>query len=119
KSSDGIVIPHGIDTKEFNGWNPDRDNPYVLYVVNQLKERDYFCGFHVWNTIKEKVQRKYPNVEFRLVGDNPSLGYKAAKNINDLIKQYQGCSVYLNTSQLSPVPMSLLEAMSVGCPIVT
>lgn len=114
--NDAVVIPHGIDTELFNGWNPNREKPYVLYVVNQLEGRDYFCGYKEWKAIKDAVQKEHPEIEFRLVGDNPGLG-KPAKNIQDLVKQYQGCVAYLNTSKLSPVPMSLLEAMSVGCPV--
>ncbi len=116
---DGIIMPHGIDTNLFNGWNPDREKPYILYVVNYLKGRDYFCGYTQWLQIKTAIQEKYPEIEFRLVGDNEDLGYRPAKSPEELVQQYQGCIAYLNTSQLSPIPMSLLEAMSVGCPIIT
>ncbi len=114
--SNSTVIPHGIDTELFSGWTPDRKNPYILYVVNQLEGRDYFCGYTEWKQIKEAVQKVHPELEFRLVGDNPGIS-RPPKTVDALVKQYQGCSAYINTSKLSPVPMSLLEAMSVGCPV--
>ena len=40
-------------------------------------------------------------------------------NEKDLINAINGCSCYLNTSRLSPVPMSLMEAMSCGIPCVS
>ena len=36
-----------------------------------------------------------------------------------MVEEYNKCSVYLNTTTLSPIPMSLLEAMSCGCAIVS
>lgn len=117
KESTGIVIPHGIDTELFNAWNGSNDQE-ILYVVNFLKERDVFCGHQEWLYVKEKVQQKFPNAKFKLVGDNGKQGVPA-KNINELIQAYRNCACYINTSRLSPIPMSLMEAMSVGCPIVS
>lgn len=121
EKDNGIIINHGIDADIFKGWcytGDSQESKYILYVVNHLKERDYFCGYNEWLYIKNKIQEKYPDIEFRLVGNNVELG-QPAQNMDDLIKQYQNCVCYLNTSKLSPIPMSLLEAMSVGCPIVT
>lgn len=115
---EGIVIPHGINTDKYQGWNHSNNKKYVLYVVNQLKDRDYFCGYHVWNDIKHLVQEKDPDIEFILVGDNPGIS-SPISNEETLIRMYNNCVCYLNTSQLSPVPLSLLEAMSCGCPIVS
>ena len=113
----GVVIPHGIDTNIFSGWTGS-DKQYVLYSVNQLEERDYFCGHKQWLEVKEKVQKEMPNVEFRLVGNNPGIS-RAISDVNELVKQYNECSCYINTSQLSPIPMTLMEAMSCGCPVVS
>jgi glycosyltransferase involved in cell wall biosynthesis len=118
RENDGLVINHGIDTDLFSGWTGETANkPYVLYVVNQLAERDYFCGYEIWKEIRDRIQREL-DVDFRLVGDNGPLG-QVAQSDKHLVNSYRRCACYINTSQLSPVPMSLLEAMSVGCPIVT
>jgi glycosyltransferase involved in cell wall biosynthesis len=114
------VIPHGIDSSVFKGWQPkDASNGgYVLYVVNYLKDRDYFCGYKQWDAVRQLVQAQLPNIEFRLVGDNPGLG-SPVNDPEELAEQYRGCLAYINTSQLSPIPMSLMEAMCSGCPIIT
>lgn len=113
------VIKHGIDDTLFNGWTKQNNSsPYVLYVVNELAKRDYFCGHKQWIAIKDKVHKACPEIKFKLVGDNGSQG-RAAADVKELVAFFQNCLCYLNTSQLSPVPMSLLEAMSCGCPVVT
>jgi len=63
--SEAIVIPHGIDTKKFDGWsNHKKEKKYILYVVNFLEGRDYFCGHTQWLYIKDKIQKNHPEVEF-------------------------------------------------------
>ena len=117
---DGIVVPHGIDTDVFSGeWNGyENDKKYVLYTVNLLKERDYFCGHKVWEKVKRIVQESMPEVEFKLIGNNPGVSSPVSDS-NVLADFYRKCSCYINTSQLSPVPMTLMEAMSCGCPVVS
>ncbi len=121
-SGDGVVIPHGVDTDVFQGWHgegyPDESGKYVLYTVNQLAGRDYFCGHEIWKNVRDTVNDIDPSIEFKLVGDNPGVSYPIS-DIRELAKYYNGCSCYLNTSQLSPFPMTLLEAMSCGCPVVS
>ena len=36
-----------------------------------------------------------------------------------LVREYQKSLIFLNTSTISPVPTSLLEAMACGCAVVT
>jgi glycosyltransferase involved in cell wall biosynthesis len=119
ESQDGIVVPHGIDSETFNGWSyPKNKKKYVLYVVNQLEGRDYFCGYSEWVQIKERVQSVRPDVEFVLVGDNPGISTTISDE-QELNSVFANSLCYLNTTRLSPVPMSLLEAMSCGCPVIT
>ena len=113
----GQVVPHGIDTETFSGWTGS-NKKYVLYSVNRLEERDYFCGHKQWQEVKSIVQSQMPDVEFRLVGDNPGIS-RPISDVKELVSQYNNCSCYINTSQLSPIPMTVLEAMSCGCPVVS
>jgi glycosyltransferase involved in cell wall biosynthesis len=52
------------------------------------------------------------------VGETPGLS-KPAKNMDELIQFYNTSRIFLNTSTASPLPMSLLEAMSCGCACVS
>jgi len=116
-NTDGIVIKHGIDTNIFKGWVPNKKKK-VVYIVNLLKERDYACGWKEWNFIKDEVKKIDPNIEFTLIGNNPGI----SEPVNDPVKiadLLSNSSCYINTSKYSPLPMSLLEAMSVGMPIVS
>jgi glycosyltransferase involved in cell wall biosynthesis len=111
------VIPHGIDTETFKGWEPS-ESLDVVYIVNRLKERDYFCGYEFWLEVKKKCEEIIPNINFKLIGDNPGMS-SPISNTEELVKELRSCCCYVNTSQLSPIPMSLLEAMSCGCPVVS
>ena len=87
-------------------------------MVNQLEARDYFCGYSEWMKVQEIVKSKREGIKFRLVGDNPGLSKPVSSEteLNDIMKN---CLCYVNTTRLSPLPMSLLEGMSCGCPVVS
>ena len=114
---DGRVIKHGINTDIFSGWVPTK-NKMVIYTVNFLKERDVFCGWQEWEQIKAYVNNIDPQIEFKLIGNNPGISETISDPI-ELCKAINEASCYLNTSKYSPVPMSLLEAMSCGIPVIS
>jgi glycosyltransferase involved in cell wall biosynthesis len=106
------VIHHGIDTDTFspNEMLCDR-RPHLLSVVNDWVNRDWCCGFRLW----QDVSRERP---VRVVGATPGLS-EPAKSVHDLVMAYRSSLVFLNTSLISPVPTALLEAMSCGCAVVS
>ena len=105
------VITHGVDTELFKpNENIEQEN-HILSVVNDWINRDWCCGFGIWQNITEGLPH-------HVVGDTPGLS-APAKDIKDLVFQYQRSRIFLNTSTVSPVPTSLLEAMSCGCAVVT
>ena len=116
--SDAKVIEHGIDIdfwdtclKPLDGRNK---KGYCLSVVNEFPTRDWCCGFNLWRAISE-------NVPCGVVGkcaSHPDFS-KAAESKEHLRDTYQEASLYLNTSLVSPVPTSMLEAMACGLPIVS
>lgn len=113
----GTVVPHGIRTEDFVGWNGSASKR-VLYIVNHLAGRDEFCGFKEWSTLKKLVNQLDPQIQFVLIGENDGMSGPIS-NEKDLVNAINDCSCYLNTSRLSPVPMSLMEAMSCGIPCVS
>lgn len=104
------VIHHGVNTNDFCNKKIKRENN-ILSVVNRWVERDYECGYYLW----EKVTSGLPTV---VVGDNPGLSYPC-NNVEELALKYNRSSIFLNTSIFSPIPTTLLEAMSCGSCVVT
>lgn len=105
-----FVIEHGINNAVFHNKNIKRQNE-ILSVVNDWINRDFECGFKLWKEITE-------NLPVKVVGDTPSLS-APAKNTDELVDFYNKSSIFLNTSIHSPIPTTLLEAMSCGCCVVT
>jgi glycosyltransferase involved in cell wall biosynthesis len=96
-----------------------------LSVVNDWANRDWCCGWNLWNEVIEKYRSSpfpNPNESLRItpvvVGKNPGLS-EPASSIEELRKIYHSSSVFLNTSIHSPVPTVLMEAMACGCAIVS
>lgn len=111
----GKIIHHGIDSELFCPANSfgssKRPQQRVLTVANDYINRDWCLGFSIWKAIA-------PHLPVFPVGDTPGLS-KPPKNTEELVSVYQNSLVFLNTSTLSPIPMSLLEAMSCGCACVS
>ena len=107
---DTAVITHGIDTDLFCTTDKDR-NQEILSVVNDWINRDWCCGFNIW-------QRVIDGLPYKVVGDTPGLSEPAAST-EELVATYQNSRIFLNTSTISPVPTALMEAMSCGCAVVS
>ena len=54
----------------------------------------------------------------KLIGENPGLS-KSASSTEELIKDICASRFYLNTATWSTLPMSLVEAMMIGCPVIS
>jgi glycosyltransferase involved in cell wall biosynthesis len=106
---EGEVIHHGINTEDFRPLE-NREN-IILSVVNDFVNRGPICGFPLWRSVIK-------DLPVRLVGANPGIS-EPAKNMEELATFYGKSKIFLNTSVISPIPMSLLEAMSAGCAVVS
>lgn len=109
-NEDDTVIEHGIDTDLFVDNDTTRSNK-LLSVVNDWINRDRFCG---WNVYKKLVR----GFQLNPVGHTPGFS-EAAKDTAELVKKYNESLIFVNTSQVSPVPTSLMEAMACGCCAIT
>jgi hypothetical protein len=103
------VIHHGIETDIWTGWRGGDGK--ILTVVNDYINREWCCGFSLWKMVTEGLPANP-------WGATQGLS-QPAKSPQHLLEVYQAASVFLNTSLISPVPTAMLEAMSVGCPVVT
>jgi len=107
---DTFVIHHGVDTDLFKPSDLSREG-HMLSVVNDWINRDWCCGFYSW----QRITQNFPT---RVVGDTPGLS-EPAPSITKLVNEYASSRIFLNTSTISPVPTSLLEAMACECAIVS
>lgn len=103
------VVRHGMDTDYFDGWIGGDGK--VMTAVWDYINRDRICGFSLWKEVTK-------GLEVNPWGNTPGLS-KMADNPDHLRELYRHASVFLNTTLWSSSPFSLLEAMSVGCPVVT
>jgi len=111
KREDSRAIYHGVDSETFSPDESLQKTNHVLSVANQYKKRDYCLGYSLWKRVTNGLPTK-------LVGDNPGMS-EPSSSIEDLVSSYRTAKVFLNTSTISPIPMSLLEAMSCGCAVVS
>lgn len=107
---EGLVIRHGLDSDLFCPGLGDKTN-HLLSVCNDWVNRTLPCGFDTW----QEVSKGFP---VKVVGATPGFS-EPAKSTSELVEFYQKSRVFLNTSRFSPIPMSLMEAASCECAIVT
>jgi glycosyltransferase involved in cell wall biosynthesis len=106
------VIVHGVNTDLFKPSNVTKQK-HVLAINNDWRNRGDILGFDIFERVV--LKNNYP---FRVIGDNPGLS-APAKNVYELVKAYNEATVFVNTSRYSPIPSVILEAMSVGLPVVS
>jgi glycosyltransferase involved in cell wall biosynthesis len=104
------IVHHGVDNETFKPTNKERSNK-VGAVVNDWINRDYFCGYKIW-------QEATKDLEVSILGNTPGLS-RAAKDADELCEFYNTIGVFVNTAPRSPIPTVLLEAMACGCPVVS
>ena len=105
-----LVINHSIDYNLFNDKKLDRTNS-IISVVNDFVQRDYALNFKGW-------QRVTDGFDTQLIGYNDGLSEQAA-SVTDLVNAYNSHSIFFNSSTRSSMPMTILEAMSCGCAVVS
>jgi glycosyltransferase involved in cell wall biosynthesis len=108
---DGEIVENSIDYDTFKPTCGEAEEKYILTVANDFVKRDYCLNYKGWKRIVE-------NLPTRLVGDTPELS-KPAASTDELVEEYNKCSLYLNTSTESQLPTVLLEAMACGKPVVS
>lgn len=104
---DTVVIKHGIDSELFKPDPNKNRQAHILSVKNDFIGRAQILGLDLYKKVTA-------GLKIRPIGDSPGFS-KPAKDLNDLINEYQTSRIIINTSSLSPVPMNILEGMSCGC----
>lgn len=110
---DTYVIPHCVDTENLFVPKPIDRNNYILTVSNDYIGRDNVLNF---SQFKRVVLDN--NLPYRAVGETKGFS-SAPKSVKDLIAEYNSARIFINTHHISPIPTSLLEAMAMGCAVVS
>ncbi len=105
------VILHGIDGNIFfpPPAGQSRKNS-IVSAVNEFAQRDFHCGWKLW-------QASVKGLPHELIGENPDTRDIQARE--PLREEFAKVKIFLNTSLVSPCPLSLLEAMACGCAVVS
>jgi glycosyltransferase involved in cell wall biosynthesis len=114
KHAKHIYIPHGFDHNEFLDQGLDR-NGQILSVANVFKPRGDLLGYSDWSKVRNSLGCK-------LVGhgnEDISPEIKQSETFDELLREYNSNSIYLNTTIESAMPRSRAEAMMCGMALVT
>lgn len=134
KKINSIVIPHGIEQKEFNTYSNQNIVFNILYVSDFLP---YKHNLNVFRAAVELISEGL-DINLTLIGkkDNsqyPIMKEELSKNPNlfnkinivgqispkQITKYYEKASLFLFASSCENLPFIILEALSYGLPIIT
>lgn len=103
-----FVIKHAVDS---DFWKPSdvERKQVILSVANDYANRNHLLGFDLWTKIIGMGTNQ--QLPCRLVGDTPGFS-RSANSVEELREIYRESSIFLSTHLLSPLPMSILEAMA-------
>lgn len=125
-----VVVSNGVDTNKFKAKARPKTNFKILYVGRLSHEKKIDIVIKAF----AKVVKDLPQAKMEIVGDGPML-----ENLKDLVKKlklsgrvifhgsiarerivdyYKRCDVFATASAMEVQPLTLLEAMSCGLPIV-
>lgn len=105
----GVVIHNAVDTDTFNKWEPTRSGGAV--VCNHMMGRGQFYSVEMFKAVSKEVP-------LTLIGDNPGISQSIADPAQ-LARTVGSYQFFANFSIYSPLSMSLIEAASIGLPIVS
>ncbi|MEA5115927.1 MAG: glycosyltransferase family 4 protein [Geobacteraceae bacterium] len=127
---EGVEIIHnGINLPDSRLSPPERGNFVIGSSGRLFPVKDYPLMVDIATAV---VSGNHGNVRFELAGDGPerqSLETRAAHlgvkdrfdfkgHVDDMDSFYQGLDLYINTSLHEGIPMTILEAMGHGLPII-
>ena len=131
KENCSVVLGSGVNLKYFSIEDFNSGPTTFLLIARLLKEK----GIREYIQSAKSIKRKYHDVKFMLVGgEDPSLDSISVKDIKSLdsknIIEYYGevedvrpyiqrCHIYVLPSYHEGMPRTVLEAMSMGRPIIT
>lgn len=121
-SDNAFTMLHMVDTERFSGW--EGGNEKAMLLVNSFAGREWAVGdIHGLLDLDNKTApqdnpNEAPKPRLQLFGVNQGYNSPFLQGAQ-IVQQLREHDVFVNASLQSPIPASLLEAASVGMPIVT
>jgi glycosyltransferase involved in cell wall biosynthesis len=105
---------------------------HVDFQIGSVGRLSPVKDFDLFIEIARMVFRKWPNAFFKIAGDGPdlnrlrallkqkesSINLSLVGHLDNLDSFYRSLYIYVNTSKHEGIPLSVLEAMSFGVPVV-
>jgi glycosyltransferase involved in cell wall biosynthesis len=127
-STKSVVVPNGVDASEFTPGSFSVDNPTVLFVGRLVENK----GPLEFVRAAEKLRNAHPEVTFKMIGTGP-LQAKIEESLldhgnSDLLETVEyvesmpetmaDADIFCRPSYSEGLPLTLLEAMASGLPVV-
>ncbi|MBE9572724.1 MAG: glycosyltransferase family 4 protein [Proteobacteria bacterium] len=122
------VIHNGVEIPDIPSMRGNRDSFVIGSSGRLFPVKDY----HLMVEIARLILRKTNHIRFQLAGDGPERSklqaliqdygldslFELKGHLNDISAFYRDLDLYLNTSIHEGIPMSVLEAMAHGLPVI-
>jgi hypothetical protein len=108
-----FTVYHMIDEDKYKGWTGG--NGRAAMMVNSFMGRQWAVG-DVSAYLAEDERR---NNRISLFGNNPGFKSTPLNSEVDVVNTLSEFDVFINVSEASPIPASLIEAASIGMPILS
>ena len=135
---EGHVIPHGVDLAVFQhreksearaGLNILQDKPVLLLMAKSLRKKNYWIDFHLMRSVVDAIVSQSHNIPVTIIalGENrPSehFGQTEIRYIphqedhQTLAQYYQAADLFVHGSRADTFPLTVLEALACGTPVV-
>jgi len=114
-------IYHAIDLDTFPYKINYGRSKAIITSTNEFITRDWACGFSLWaNVLGVPTSPHFEDIALYGYGnDNIGKVAKGSRTRDEILSLLLDAGVYFNPSIMSPIPMSLLEAMAVSVPVVS
>jgi polysaccharide biosynthesis protein PslH len=125
------VVPNGVDADYFNPESVTKlvtNNPYVVFTGHMSFAPNQDAASHFAKDIFPEVRKVYPNLEFKIVGADPSEevralssipGVEVTGSVPDIRPYLAGAAAFVSAMRMgSGIKNKVLEALAIGLPVI-
>jgi len=124
------IIPHVLDEHLFRPREIKSVQPKIIVARSLERRNNIACAIEAFGLVKQK----YPRTEMVIVGDGPQreeldrlvsteklngITFTGQASLDELSRHFAQADLYVNTSSIDGLPISMLEALKIGVPVVT